>query len=88
MNPDRWAQVEQLYDAALEREPESRAAFLDEACAEDSDFRREVEELLRYDGAAAQLHRRECAGCWSRLTLRQMRMNNLPAKTRQRQSAS
>src|SRR5262245_27657487 len=52
MKPERWKQVEQLYHAALERAPDERAAFLAETCASDSDLRREVEELLGYDGAA------------------------------------
>ena len=49
MRPDRWKQVKQLYHAALEREPEARKAFLDEACAGDEDLRREVAELLACD---------------------------------------
>ncbi len=52
MERNRWQLIEELYHAALERAPEERAAFLAEACADDSDLRREVEELLRYDGAA------------------------------------
>src|SRR5262249_54077634 len=52
MKPERWKQVEQLYHAALERESDKRAAFLAEACPCDSDLRREVEELLRHEGAA------------------------------------
>jgi serine/threonine protein kinase len=52
MNNQHWQQVETLYHAALEREPDERAAFLAEACSDDSGLRREVEELLRYDGAA------------------------------------
>src|SRR5215510_2543534 len=52
MEPNRWRQIEDLYHASLERAPNERAAFLVEACADDSDLRREVEELLRYDGAA------------------------------------
>src|SRR5215475_6262797 len=52
MDNQRWRQVETLYHAALEREPQSRAAFLEEACAGDEELRREVEELLGYDGAA------------------------------------
>src|SRR5262245_32225531 len=49
MRPDRWKQVKRLYHAALEREPEARNAFLDEACAGDEDLRREVAELLACD---------------------------------------
>ncbi|MBA2647637.1 MAG: protein kinase [Pyrinomonadaceae bacterium] len=52
MKAERWQQVEQLYHAALEREPESRAAFLDEACAGDAVLRGEVESLLRYEERA------------------------------------
>jgi len=52
MKPERWKQVERLYHAALDRAPGERAAFLDEACAQDSGLRCQVEELLRYDGAA------------------------------------
>ena len=46
MNPDRWRQVAEVYESALEREPAARAAFLAETCREDSDLRREVESLL------------------------------------------
>jgi serine/threonine-protein kinase len=52
MERNRWQRIEELYHAALDRAPEERAAFLTEACADDSGLRREVEELLRYDGAA------------------------------------
>src|SRR5262249_30730385 len=52
LDKQRWSQVETLYHAALEREPLARAAFLEEACADDEELRREVEELLGYDGAA------------------------------------
>ena len=46
MHPDRWRQVAEVYEAALDREPAARAAFLAEACREDADLRREVESLL------------------------------------------
>ncbi len=51
--PERWAQIEHLYHAALEREPSGRAVFLDEACAGDDDLRREVASLLAYEGQTA-----------------------------------
>ena len=51
MEHERWKQIEQLYHAALEREPNTREGFLAQACAGDSDLRSEVEELLGYDGA-------------------------------------
>src|SRR5437868_5043938 len=46
MKPERWQQLDQLFHAALEREPEQRSAFLDEACASDEVLRKEVEALL------------------------------------------
>jgi serine/threonine protein kinase len=54
MTPDkqRWRQVETLYHAALEHEPDARDAFLAQSCAGDEELRGEVEELLSYDGAA------------------------------------
>ena len=45
MKPERWQQVERLYYAALEREPDERAAFLESACAGDESLRREVASL-------------------------------------------
>ena len=47
MNPERYQKVGQLFYAALELPPESRAAFLDVACGGDDDLRQEVESLLR-----------------------------------------
>jgi len=52
MNPERWRQIDQLLEAALDRKPEERAAFLDVACADDESLRLEVESLLRSDEAA------------------------------------
>src|SRR5262252_7154578 len=52
LDKQRWEQVETLYHAALERPPDERAAFLAGACADDSGLLREVEALLRHDGAA------------------------------------
>jgi serine/threonine-protein kinase len=46
MNPDRWRQVADVYEAVLEREPAARGAFLAQACRDDADLRREVESLL------------------------------------------
>jgi serine/threonine protein kinase len=46
MRPERWRQIDRLYQAALERDANERGAFLDEACAGDEELRREVESLL------------------------------------------
>ncbi|HUI41147.1 MAG TPA: protein kinase [Terriglobia bacterium] len=46
MNPERWEQVKELFDAALERQPDRRHSFLATACAGDDALRTEVERLL------------------------------------------
>jgi eukaryotic-like serine/threonine-protein kinase len=46
MNAERWKQVNDLFQSTVERAPEERAAFLDEACHDDDGMRREVESLL------------------------------------------
>src|SRR5262249_51866993 len=52
MKPERWQQVDKLFQATLEREPQARSAFLDEACADDQALRSEVEALLASDEQA------------------------------------
>jgi eukaryotic-like serine/threonine-protein kinase len=47
MRPERWRQIEKLYQAASEREPSHRSAFLDEACHGDEELRHQVESLLQ-----------------------------------------
>src|SRR4029079_6417186 len=49
MRPERWQQVEAVFHAALECEPERRTAFLAKACKEDPELRGEVESLLAQD---------------------------------------
>ena len=46
MRPEGWQQLDQLFHAALEREPDERAAFLHSACAGDQSLHKQVEELL------------------------------------------
>src|SRR5262245_49366916 len=46
MKPERWEKVIDLFQTAVERAPEERAAFLDESCHGDEEMRREVESLL------------------------------------------
>ena len=52
MNSKRWQEVERLFHATMERDPEQRADFLHEACAGDESLRTEVESLLAYGGQA------------------------------------
>lgn len=47
MKSERWKQIDNLFDDALEVEGEDeRAAFLDARCADDAELRAEVESLL------------------------------------------
>jgi eukaryotic-like serine/threonine-protein kinase len=46
MTPERFQQVQAIFLAALDRGPKERAAFLDRACSDDRDLRREVESLI------------------------------------------
>ncbi len=52
MTPERYKQIGKLYHLALELEPEQRGTFLDLACADDEQLRREVEALLKSDSEA------------------------------------
>lgn len=49
MTPERWRQVEPIFDRALDLPPEARPAYLDEACARDHVLRNDVESLLSAD---------------------------------------
>ena len=46
MTAERWARIQELFQLALECEPQRRAACLEAACAGDESLRREVESLL------------------------------------------
>jgi serine/threonine protein kinase len=47
--PERWQQVRQIYEAALERTGDDRDAWLRTACATDPTLRSEVESLLEHE---------------------------------------
>ena len=47
MTPQRWAQIRQVFDGAIERPAKDRAAYLRVLCASDEELQREVESLLR-----------------------------------------
>ncbi|HEX8558215.1 MAG TPA: protein kinase [Pyrinomonadaceae bacterium] len=47
MTPERWKQIESVFDAAVELEPGERDAYLDGECGTDSELRRQVELLIR-----------------------------------------
>src|SRR5712692_9410570 len=47
MAAGRWERLKQLFDGAMELEPNRRAEFLDGACGGDAELREEVEKLIR-----------------------------------------
>ncbi len=49
MTPERWRQIDGVFQVALEREPRERAVYLAEVCADDEDLRKEVEYLISCD---------------------------------------
>src|SRR5215468_8172415 len=52
MKPQRWQQINDLFQSAVERAPEERTAFLEQACHGDDGLRREVESLIALDERA------------------------------------
>jgi eukaryotic-like serine/threonine-protein kinase len=46
MTPERWQQVKEIFNSAIQYEPKGRAAFLLQACGGDEALRKEVESLL------------------------------------------
>jgi eukaryotic-like serine/threonine-protein kinase len=54
MTPERWKQIDELAQSALERGGDERAAFLDKACAGDDSLRREVESQIAYQQQASK----------------------------------
>jgi serine/threonine-protein kinase len=52
LTPERWRQVEELIEWALELDSAGRAALLDRECGGDPELRAEVEELLAADASA------------------------------------
>jgi len=71
MNPDRWRQIGQLYHTALELDPATRVAFLDETCGDDYELRREVESLLHAHEQADGFIAGKVAGVVAEMAARQ-----------------
>jgi len=46
MTPERWQRVEEVFRATLAQTPNRRASYLEKACRDDSELRREVASLL------------------------------------------
>jgi serine/threonine protein kinase len=46
MTPERWQQVKEIFNSALQHEPAQRSVFLSNACGGDESLRQEVESLI------------------------------------------
>ena len=51
---DQWTRIRELLDAAWDLDPDERAAFLDEECADEPGIREEVERLLQAEEEAPE----------------------------------
>ena len=54
----RWARVQQVFQAALDRPPSERSAFVSVVCGSDDDLRTEVASLLDADERAGSFAER------------------------------
>lgn len=52
MSPDRWQQIEAVFQTAIDLSPAKRASFLAEECKGDAELRAEVERLLAHSDSA------------------------------------
>ncbi|MGJ5813937.1 protein kinase domain-containing protein [Paludibaculum fermentans] len=52
LTPEQWRQVAQIFEAAVEVEPEARGHFLDGSCPPDAAIRAEVDRMLAADQSA------------------------------------
>ena len=46
MTPERWRQVKEIFNSAINYRPEDRGLFLSQACSGDENLRKEVESLI------------------------------------------
>jgi len=53
--PERWREVKEMVQAALDRPASERAAFLAEACAGDPALKEDVESLLAHEGKGSTI---------------------------------
>jgi serine/threonine-protein kinase len=49
MKTELWRRAEELFHAAMEKAPDARQLFIDNACGEDRDLRRQVGLLISHD---------------------------------------
>jgi hypothetical protein len=62
MDPQRWARIESLYHAALEKERSKRPAYFTTECGDEPELRREVVSLLGCTDTELRSPVNECDG--------------------------
>lgn len=69
---DRWHEIDALFDAALDRPPDQRDAFLQEHCGDDTELYQSVKELLdasdNPDPALERSFRHRVTALWAAFT--------------------
>jgi eukaryotic-like serine/threonine-protein kinase len=68
MNPQRWQRIEEIYHSALRQAPETRVAFVTDACCGDGDLLQEVQSLLSADEQAGSFLETPALGIASTLS--------------------
>src|SRR5215813_12962871 len=53
MDPERWKRIDAILSAALQREEEQRASFLEQACGGDEELQKQLEALVSAHEAAS-----------------------------------
>src|SRR5262245_23080300 len=51
MTPERWREVEEIYQSVVDRDPGLRDRYLTELCQGDEELQREVESLLKLNSS-------------------------------------
>src|SRR5688572_23485329 len=57
MNPERWREVEEIFQSAMDRAPFLRPAYVAEVCDGDDELQRELESLLELSGSPTLVDR-------------------------------
>ena len=55
MTPERWRQVKEIFDRAVDCGPATRVEYIRERCGDDEELLREVESLLASDPETGSL---------------------------------
>jgi serine/threonine-protein kinase len=67
MTPERWQQIAAIFEAALQHDTRARSAYVNEACGDDRELRREVEEMLAAHDQSSRFMEEPAAAVAARL---------------------